>query len=217
VPKDKTVVLHNGIDIEKYDKRNYSKQDMREELGIERDKIVIGLIGRITLGKGHFEFIKAAEIVNREYFGKIFFLIAGGTARGEEYIEKELKKLAGEKKITNLIFTGYKENIPEILAGTDILAFPSHDESFGLALLEAMAMEVPIVTSSNSGIKDIIPSDEFAILVKPKDHEALAEGIIKLIIEPELRKKLVQNSRRRAEENFNLETITKELIKHYGI
>jgi glycosyltransferase involved in cell wall biosynthesis len=103
------------------------------------------------------------------------------------------------------------------MTGIDLLAFPSHEESFGITLLEAMAMEVPVVTSNCAGVTDIIPSDEFGVLIPPKNHASLAGGIIKLIEDAGLRKRLAENGRKRVEQIFDIEKLTKELIKYYNI
>jgi glycosyltransferase involved in cell wall biosynthesis len=217
VPEDRVILLHNGIDLKIYDKTRYNRNEIRNELGIEKNKFVIGLVGRITPGKGHFEFINAAEIINRTYSQKTVFLVTGSAVKGEENIEHDIKNLANEKSITNIIFTGYRRDIAKIMTGIDLLAFPSHEESFGITLLEAMAMEVTVVASNCAGVTDIIPSDEFGVLILPKNHASLAGGIIKLIEDAGLRKRLAENGRKRVEQIFDIEKLTKELIKYYNI
>jgi len=217
VQEDKVILLHNGINPDVYNKTKYDRNEIKNELNIDADKIVIGLIGRITPGKGHFEFINSAEIINRKYPGKCVFLVTGSASKGEENIESDLKLTAKGKKISNIIFTGFRSDVQRILSCLDILAFPSHDESFGITLLEAMAMEVPVVACSSSGVPDIIPSDDYGILIPPRNYEALADAIVKMIDNADLRKSLAKNSRKRVEEYFDAAKLTSDLINHYDI
>lgn len=217
IPEEKVILMPNGIDVNKFSKEKFSRDEIRNELNIQVDKIVTGLVGRITPGKGHKEFIEAIETVNKTHSAGSVFLIIGSSSKGEERFEEEIKKLAKEKNINNIIFTGYRNDISRIFAGMDILAFPSHEESFGITLLEAMAMEVPVIASNNAGIIDIIPTEEFGLLIPPKISNALADAIIKLSEDKDLRKKLSSNARKRVEEKFNIESITKEMVKHYKL
>lgn len=215
VPAEKISVVQNGINLEKFDKIKYSGEEIRSTFGISKNKTVVTLIGRITPGKGHNEFINAAEIINKSLNENTVFLITGNAVKEEILFENEVKNLVSSRGLKNIFFTGYRNDIAQVLAATDILAFPSHEESFGITLLEAMAMGVPVVASNNAGIKDIIPSEEFGILVPPKDHRLLAEGLLKLINDSALRNKLASGGRRRVIENFDIEKITKKLVQYY--
>ena len=217
VPETRASILHNGVDLVKFDKSKYSSEKIREELNIENDKIVIALIGRITPGKGHKEFIEAAGLINKSNGQKVIFLVIGSSAKGEEGFEKDIRQSAKDRGIKNIIFTGHRHDIPRILAGINILAFPSHEESFGITLLEAMAMEVPVAASRNAGITDIIPNEEYGMLINPKDSNSLARGLEKLVNDSGLRKKLASNARIRVEELFDIEKLIKELINYYVI
>lgn len=217
VPAEKVVLLPNGIDLNVFTGSLYNGKKFRDEFNIPPGKIVISLVGRITPGKGHKEFIEAVSIINREEPDKTVFVITGSSAKGEEKFEEEIKQLAKVNNTGNIIFTGYRSDVADILAGTDILAFPSHEESFGITLLEAMAMEVPVIAGSNAGVTDIIPSEEFGLLIPTKNSNALAGAMMKLINNAELRKKLALNGKKRIIENFDIEKIMKDLEKYYAI
>ena len=97
----------------------------------------------------------------------------------------------------------------------DILAFPSHEESFGLTSTEAMAMKLPVVASGNAGVLDIVVDGETGILVPPKDYQALADGIMKLASDPSLRKKFGEAGRKRVEEMFSIQAVVEKLENFY--
>jgi glycosyltransferase involved in cell wall biosynthesis len=97
----------------------------------------------------------------------------------------------------------------------DILAFPSHEESFGITLTEAMAMNLPVVATGNAGVLDIVLDNETGILVPPKDHQALADGIMKLVHDASMRKRFGEAGRKRVEEVFSIQAIVEKLENFY--
>lgn len=102
------------------------------------------------------------------------------------------------------------------MATFDILAFPSHAEAFGDVLIEAMAIELPVVSTNCDGVLDIVVDGETGIQVPPKDGKALADGLIKLIQDERLRRKLGATGRKRAEEIFNLKRRTERMEELYA-
>jgi glycosyltransferase involved in cell wall biosynthesis len=132
------------------------------------------------------------------------FIVTGSASYGENWYEDELKKMAVRQLPDDIIFTGFREDIAGILSAVDILAFPSHEESYGITLAEAMAMGVPIVASNNAGVTDVVINGITGILVPPRDPVSLGNAIKGLIENPGLRKKLGEAGRKRAEEKFDL-------------
>lgn len=214
VPVSKIHILPNGIDLKEFDEA-YDKSQLRTELGFPNDKILIAIIGRMTPGKGHEEFLRAMKIINQAHGDKAYYLIVGSPSFGEEEYENKIKSLAKELNIPNLMFTGYAANIPKILSAIDILAFPSHNESFGVTLLEAMASRLPVAAGGNAGVLDIVVDNETGLLVEPKNPEQLAGALIKLIEDEQLRKTLGMAGRKRVEEKFNIDNIIDKLINYY--
>lgn len=216
VPTENIHLLPNGIDVNEYDNKHNDKITIKKSLGIPDDKLIISIIGRLTIGKGHEEFLNAAKIINDKYLNKVFFVVAGGPSYGEEEYEEKIKKLSLELNIPNILFTGYFEDISQILNVTDILAFPSHNESFGVTLLEAMAMKVPIAASGYAGVLDIITDNETGLLFEPRNYTKLSETLIKLIDDAGLRHKLGNAGRKHVEEKFNIDTIINKLLEYYS-
>ena len=176
-PEEKVHLLPVGIDLKKFSINNYNKNDTKRELKLPDKKLIIGIVGRMTPGKGHEEFLEAAKIINQKYTDKVLFIVVGSASYGEEEYEKKIKKYADELGISNIIFTGHTADTAKMLAAIDILAFPSHNESFGRVLLEAMALELPVAASGNAGVVDIVVNNETGFLFEPKNSAALAEGL----------------------------------------
>jgi len=112
------------------------------------------MMARFSPGKGHEEFLFAAKELNKN-FTNLKFLIVGEPSRGENDYAEAIKKLASDYKLSNLIFTGFRSDTPEVLSAMDIFVFPSHAEAFGIALAEAMSMGKPSVCSNAEGVLDI--------------------------------------------------------------
>nr|HMT11152.1 glycosyltransferase family 4 protein [Ignavibacteria bacterium] len=104
-----------------------------------------------------------------------------------------------------------------LIAALDILSFPSHNESFGLVLIEAMALNVPAAASGKSGVLDIVTDNETGLLFEPRNAKSQAEAISRLINSSELRKTLAQVARKKVEANFDLDVMTSKLLEFYKL
>ena len=214
VKPDRIIILSNGTDTKKFDPNNVDRKKIRNEFDISSDEIVIGMLGRFTPGKGHEEFLWAANELNKEY-KKLRFMIVGEPSMGESEYMNKIRNLAHKYELKNLIFTGYREDIPEVLIAMDIFAFPSHSEAFGIALVEAMAMKKPSVCSNAEGVLDIAVDGKTSYLFENKNAEDLKTKLKLLIESKETRQKFGENARRRVKENFDIEIVTDRVIKIY--
>jgi glycosyltransferase involved in cell wall biosynthesis len=212
--KEKILLLHNGIDTEKFHPDKGERDKIREEFGIKENELVIGMLARMSPGKGHEEFLYAAKELSRNY-PELKFMIVGEASRGEDEYANSIKKLAIQYELTNLIFTGFRSDTRDILSAMDIFVFPSHSEAFGIALAEAMAMGIPSVCSDSDGILDIAVDRETSLLFRNKDAGDLVLKMEKLITSPETRDRFSENSRKRAVENFDIEVLTRHVLQIY--
>ncbi|HEX9657662.1 MAG TPA: glycosyltransferase family 4 protein [Bacteroidota bacterium] len=215
VAPERIITVHHGIDTARFSADKGNRVRLRKEFGIAENTIVVGFVGRFSPGKGHEEFLSAAATLTAR-FSDLHFVIVGKASRGEEEYEAEIKALSrslGLEPATT--FTGFRNDVPEIMSVFDVFAFPSHAEAFGAVLVEAMAMKLPVVASRSDGVLDIVIEDETGLLVPPKDSSALAEGLAFLIQNPEMREKMGQAGRVRAEKMFSRESLGKKLLQVY--
>lgn len=211
---DKIMLLHNGIDINRFNHENADPQKVRKEFGIEKNEIIIGMMARFSPGKGHEEFLNAAKVLNEKY-SSLRFLVVGEASRGEDDYAAKIKKLADDYKLHDLVFTGFRSDTPEILAAMDIFVFPSHAEAFGIALAEALAMGKPSVCSNADGVLDIAVDGETSLLFENKNVDDLIRKVSLLIESPDLRKRFSLAARYRAVEHFDLEKLTDQVVDIY--
>jgi glycosyltransferase involved in cell wall biosynthesis len=189
IDPSKVQVIPNGIDLERFNPEK-NTSNIRKEFSLEEDDIVIGFIGRIVPAKG-LEYLLYALPYLKEEFKSIKLLIIGEGSLVEEFKEKAKKN----NIFDNILFTGVRRDIPEILASIDIFVMPSTAEGLPNSLLEAMAMGKPVVATKVGGIPEVIRNGFNGILIPPRDHRELAMAIKNLIGNSQLAVKMGQAAR----------------------
>jgi glycosyltransferase involved in cell wall biosynthesis len=167
-------------------------------------------VGSIGKRKGIFDILNAIPLVTRECsLARFIFL-------GEEEIAGEKQQVLLACKQHNLhefvSFLGWVvgEEKKKHYERADVFLLPSHAENLPFALLEAMAMGLPVVSTPVGGIPEVIEDGREGYLIEPGDEQALAERIVRLLKEPQLRKTMGANARRRVQEQFSPERIAKQ-------
>ena len=219
ITPDRVLTLHDAIDTNIFSLQRADRQKVRKELGLSDDIVLIGFVGRFSPGKGHEELLEAARIISQKD-ENVHFLVVGEASHGEQRYEQKIRALSRSLGIEKTVtFAGFREDIPDVMAAFDIFAFPSHAESFGVVLIEAMAMERPVVSTNCDGVLDIVVDGETGLYVQPRRADELAVALIQLIADPLLRDQLGKAGRKRAEELFDqrkqistLEGIYEELL-----
>lgn len=209
---EKIKIVYDGIDISKYNPQNAKRESIRNEFSISDDEIVIGMTARFSPGKGHLEFIGAALALNNQFTNLKFLIVGEASFKEDAYA---LGIIQQGKEIRNIIFTGFRVDIPDILSAMDIFVFPSHAEAFGMALVEAMAMEKASVASDSDGVLDIILDDKTGLLFQNKNVDDLVRKISSLIADNNKREALGKAAREQVIGSFNLDKVTSETISIY--
>lgn len=213
---NRVFVMHNGIDIDQYNSHTIDREHIREQLGIQKGSLAIGILGRISPMKGHKEFIEAAAMVLNKTKLPLQFVIIGGASHGEDDFGEEVLAYAKNTiPSENLIITGFRSDTKIVLGALDILVFPSHRESFGNVLLEGMAMELAIVSSNSGGVPDILDDNLNAICVPPYDPKGFADGIMRYINDPDMRESHGKAARKKVMEQFRYDTFINRLLSEY--
>jgi glycosyltransferase involved in cell wall biosynthesis len=216
---DQMVIIPNGVDLSIFSPAKYDRNSVREEFGIGADEPLVGSIGRLDQGKGQEELIRAAGDVVAE-FPDYKFLIVGEKTKGEgsEFSNKIRNLISRLGLERNVILTGFRPDAPRILRALDVFAFPSYKETFGMSLLEAMAMQVPVIATDSGGVPEILDYGKCGILVPPQAAGPVAAAIKKLLRAPELAQKMVSLARTRVEEQYDLQ-LTLDRIEdlYYGL
>lgn len=197
-----------GVDTDLFKNLNYEK---------DKSKIIIGIVKTLAPTYGIEYLIKAIkkleDILKKEIFDKIEVHIYG-----KGYLEQELKQLTVNLNLEEKIkFLGFIKNIdvPKVINKMDIFVVPSIEESFGVAAVEAMACEIPLVVSNADGLKEVVVNNETGFIVTKKDYKAIAEKLKELILNDNLRKELGENGRKRVLELYNWNVNVENMIEIY--
>lgn len=202
IPEEKIAVVHNGIDVSTVRR---VKTNLKDELGCEH---LLLFMGRLAKEKGIGVLINAMPMLE-DYDVKV--VIAG---EGPE--EKDARRLVSELNLNErVIFTGTldEKRKLEYLSASDVFVFPSFSESFGMALLDAMACKTPIVASNVASIPEVV--GKCGILVEPRDPVELSKGIKKLLDDKKAAKRLANRAYERLVSNFTSGMMAEGYIRLY--
>ncbi len=216
VPKEKIVRIPNGVDLTRFPSPPEDRAGARADLAIPEGASAIGLVGRISRGKGQIDFIRAAVMVASETPESRFFLI-GSVTKGEEEYARRLEETARRSGLGDrLRFTGFRDDIPRVLSALDVLAVPSRAEALGNVVLEGMAASLPIAAVGRAGIRDMVTDGVNGILFPPDDPESMAAALVRLVRDEGLRTAMGKAGRRRVEETFTRERRTDRIEELYA-
>ncbi|MHA2066672.1 MAG: glycosyltransferase family 4 protein [Candidatus Thorarchaeota archaeon] len=200
---DKFRIVSGGVDLKTFHRR-LTGEKIRNEFGITDNAKIVGMVGRIAPWKGHRYFLKAAREV-LESCSQTKFLVVGGidTPRNQGY-KNELVRIRHDLNLDgDVIFTGYRKDIPEVMAALDILVLPSSEpEPFGLALVEAMALCKPVVATAAGGPLRIITHNVNGLLVPPNDSGIMAHAIRELLQNEERMEMMGKGGRKHVEKHY---------------
>jgi glycosyltransferase involved in cell wall biosynthesis len=215
IAPDRVVTFYDAVDLRKFQTSPGQRQSIRKMFGVPDQTVVIGFVGRMSPGKGHEELLHSAGLL-RDRGRDVRFLVVGDASHGEEEYARSIRTLAQTLDLEDRVtFAGYRTDIPALMASFDVLAFPSHAESFGVVLIEAMAMGLPVVSTNNDGVVDIVVDGQSGIMVPRQDARALADGLERLIVDPDLRVRMGGMGRIRVEELFDQEKQITHLERIY--
>jgi glycosyltransferase involved in cell wall biosynthesis len=209
VEKNKVITIHNGIDVNRVTRKK--TQSFRKEFGIKEGEIVIGVIAGLRKQKALDVFIKSAKIILQNQPGIKFVIVGDGELRNE------LQQLCKTLKISNnFIFTGFREDAPQIIQELDVFCMSSNYEGLPISLLEALANHKPSVVTAVGGIPELICNGINGILVPPKDEIKLAKALERVILDDNLREDLQKNSYSSLCKNFTNIVMAKKYIEVYS-
>jgi len=182
---NKTKISWNSVDIDKFSPKENDSFKKENKLD---DKPIVLFVGNLIKRKNAESLLEAKKVSESDYYLVIV---------GDGPLFKRLNKKVQEENIPDVIFTGSRDDIENIIPSCDVLILPSFSESFGLVLIEALACGKPVIGSDVGGISEII-NDDVGLLVNPNKISSIAKAIDTIIDDDELRLALSLNARNRA-------------------
>jgi glycosyltransferase involved in cell wall biosynthesis/GNAT superfamily N-acetyltransferase len=214
VPERRSQLLGNGTDLERFDPSLVTRervQELRLELGLTPETLVVGMVGRLVAEKGYRELFAAARAV-REVDPNVRFLVVGAPdlEKADAITVSELERAAPD-----VVVTGWREDVRDLLAAMDVFVLASWREGMPRSAIEAAAMGKPMVLTDIRGCREVARPDQEALLVPPRDPEALAAAVLRLCGDPELRARLAGAARARALERFSEAAVAERVVAEY--
>ena len=205
VPREKIAVIYNGLDPEQW--RPNIKSQLRETLGVTDETFIFGIIGQLVPWKNHVDFIEAAaKVASQEGMENVRFVSIGGDLFGDhsDYIAELRALVKKHGLIERFNFIPLQHDAVDAISALDCLVHPACDEPFGRVLIEAMALEIPVIAVSENGPLEIVTHGHDGLLVKPNSPDELASEMTYVFRNTDLRKHLGENGRVTVQEKFHI-------------
>ncbi len=207
---DKIISIPTGVDTTIFNPEN-NHADIRLELNLAKSTPLIGSISVLRSWKGLDYFVRAVPLIIREIHDAKFIIVGEGPYRAK--LEDTIKITGHADKI---YFLGHREDIVDIISSFDIIVHPSYaNEGVPQTILQAMAMERPVVATSLDALKEVVLHEETGIIVPPRDFEKLAEAVVRLYQDKNLAKTVSRNGRKLVEQSYSFNDMIKRIESAY--
>ncbi len=218
--EEKVGYLGNGVDVAKFRRSNLTnsqQENLRQKLGLpEQGDPIIAMTGRITAEKGYLELMEALLIL-REQFPNLHLLCIGGELSSErDSFQSQLNELIEKHNLdSHVTLTGLRSDIPELLGLVDLFILPSYREGLPRSILEAMAMELPVVATDIRGCREAVADGKTGFLVPPQNSEKLAAAVGNLLADKSMRETFGKAGRQRVENEYDEALVFQRLESAY--
>lgn len=205
--------IYDAMDFDAIDAVEADPRVARKKLGINDNHLVVGNVAHIQPQKGHQYLVQAAQLVAEQCPDVTFVIVGGEKAKGGI---KELEELAQRLGIRDrVIFTGFRHDVLQVIAGFDVFVLPSVWEGFGIVLLEAMALGKPVIGTSVGGIPEVIDDKVDGFLVEPRNPAQLAARIVELLRDEALRNSMGQKGMHKVRRKFAIQEMVRRVEQVY--
>ncbi|MBX3027549.1 glycosyltransferase [bacterium] len=208
-PREKMVVIPSGIDTERF--TPLPPGDYKTRLGVPAEAVVVGSLTRMRVRKGVEEFLRAMAAICAER-PAVHVVIAGDVT-----LDAELQALVDATGLGDrLHLLGRRSDVPEVLSAFDLFVLSSHDEGMSNAILEAMAMERPVVATAVGGTVEVVGEGTTGHLVPARDADALARGIRRVLDDRERGRAMGARGRQVVVDRFSAQAMVRQMEALYS-
>ena len=205
------VRVASAVDTGRYRPESAARDRLAEAFGIPTASIVVGVVAQLIPRKGHVLLLDCLPDVIARH-PQIRVLCFG---RGPQ--ERALSRQIAERGLgDHLLLTGFRDDLAALMPGLDLLVHPAMQEGLGVAVLEAMSAAVPVVASNGGGIPDIIEHERNGLLFAAGDPRALRDGILRMLGDEDLRRRLALAGRERVESQFSVRRMSRRYVEVYN-
>lgn len=206
-------VLPNGVRLADFRTPGpEARRSLRTEWRVPLDAPLVGQVARFAPWKGQHGFLDAAAAVLRQH-PQVHFVLVGDDIFGTHaaYARELRERVAAGELAGRVVFAGWCEDVPAVLAALDVLVHASRDEPFGRILIEAAAAGVPVVADSSGASEEIVTHERTGLLAAPGDSTALARGVQRLLSDPTLARTLGEGARELATRRYDASIVARTM------
>jgi glycosyltransferase involved in cell wall biosynthesis len=222
-PRASISVVHNPVDMRRFDPALVARADMRKRLGAGADGcVLLGVVAQLSPWKGQETAIEALRILRSEGVDAQLLLIGSAkfTAQGtrfdnEAYVRRLHALVARHALQDHVAWLGEREDVPDLVGALDVLLLPSQEEPFGRALIEAMALEVPVIATDVGGPPDILAQGREGYLLAPGQPELWAQGVRRILESPDHGAAMGRAGRERVLDAFTPQRHVEQVLSLY--
>jgi glycosyltransferase involved in cell wall biosynthesis len=215
VPSDKLVLLGNGVDLRRFRPAadEQGRRQIREDLGVDKDAVVVGTVARLVWQKGFRELFAAAERLRDTHPEVVFVVVGGSDPEKADAIAPD--ELAAARRRGNIVFAGSRDDMESIYHAFDLYVLPSYREGFPRSAMEAAACGLPVIATDIRGCRQVVSPERSGLLVPLRDPVRLVSAIEELVDSPDLRRGMSGAGRQKAEAEFDDRVVVSKTLEAY--
>jgi glycosyltransferase involved in cell wall biosynthesis len=222
-PRSPVKVVYNPVDVDRFDPSRLSRETARSRLGLNQTTAVLVVVAQIIPWKAHDDAIRTLAELRRVHPDVCLLLVGSPkfTNRAARWDAKaymsRLEQLVSSLGVKEQVrFLGERDDVPEVLRAADIVLVPSWEEPFGMCVIEAMAMELPVLATNVGGPKEVITHERDGLLLPPREPARWAAAANRLLHETGLRTSLGRAARERVVEQMSTEDYVERVLDGYA-
>lgn len=202
-------LCYDGIAL-KWFTQKFNRSEIRSELNLPANSLVVGHVGSLRQAKNHRTIVDVAERIARQ-LENVYFLMVGDGA-----LQRQIKMDVQSRGLTSrFVFTGARKDVPRMLAAMDVFVMPSISEGFGIAVAEAQLSGLPVVASNLPSIREALCPEMHEFCRDPLDSKGLAEQVLLLLLDQQLRTNLGRKGREYVSRKFSIDKTVEQLESLY--
>ncbi len=209
LPPDRVRVIYNGIDLDRYLDPEL-RPAIRGMMGTEPDAPVIGMVGELSDRKNHILVVRLLPALISRFPGLQVWIVGEGDQR--QLLLDEAERLGVTE---HLHLLGFRNDVPALISGMDLLAHPSLQEGFGYVLVEAMAASKPVIAADTSNLPEIVVEGQTGYLCAPDDPRMWIQRLVEVLENGSLRTRIGQAGRTHAQQRFSFDRMLDEVEAYF--
>ncbi|MFH1755308.1 MAG: glycosyltransferase family 4 protein [Candidatus Latescibacterota bacterium] len=206
IRKDKVEHCGNGVNLDRFNPARFAgeRADIRRRLGIADSRPVVSIVGRLVREKGYIELVEAVRFIVQTVPDVLVLVIGGALQSDYDDASHDIMKAVEDKGLEdNFLFLSFRADVDELLYASDLFTLPSYREGLPVSVMEAMAMELPVVATNIRGSREAVRDGLSGLLVEVGDVEGLAAAITSLLVNDKRRREMGKEGRAIACERYD--------------